>query len=303
MTPSDFQESEFRGSLNNQLTWGSELVWEPSQVFEKHIGMERAAYVTNPLFWGIHGLPAPLGEGVSLDYEWYYVWKKRVLAKSLPDFSHNLFIQAKRPLAGAKPRGRVKKEGISGDYWKFEISPHQQQVLERLGSSLGDTAIVCYAAPAFHTQWELYNHTTNASMVQNSSFPLVSELAGCTAWYYEKGGASGLASPEFMQIESADIETRIARLALAPVDPPCTASQSLQRLSDSVLRSSRNIPFPSAADTWFQASLQKVEHEIAERAAFIGNDEDYVNAVRSFAQVKAFCTAYHLDWLVVGKGI
>ena len=98
------------------------------------------------------------------------------------------------------------------------------------------------------------------------------------------------------------IETRIARLALAAGSPQSTASQSLERLGDGVLTSSRNIAAPSAADTWFQASLQKVEHEIAERTAFIGNDDDYVKAVRSFAQIKAFCTAYHLDWLVVGNG-
>ena len=303
MTPSDFQESEFRGPLCNQLEWGNPLVWEPSQVFEKHIGMARASYATNPLFWGIHGLPAPLGDALMLDYEWYYIWKKRINNKALPDFTRNLFMQAKRPSAGAKPRGKLKKEGISGEYWKFEITPHQQKALERMSSSLGNEAIVCYAAPAFHTQSALYTHTANRSLVQSSTFPLVSDLKGHAAWYYEEGGASGLANPDFIRIESEDMETKITRLAQVAADQQASAGQSLERLSERILRSTREIESPSAADTWFHASLQKAEQEIAERSAFMGSDDEYVRAIRSFAQIKAFCTAYHLDWLVIGKGV
>lgn len=33
----DFEESEFRGPLFNQLLRGNNLLWEPGQVFEEHI--------------------------------------------------------------------------------------------------------------------------------------------------------------------------------------------------------------------------------------------------------------------------
>jgi hypothetical protein len=107
MTPADFEESEYRGPLYNQLERGNHLVWEPGQVFEKHIGIDRAAYVTDPYFWGLHGLIAPMNGVILLDYDWHYIWKNRLKNKILPDFKLNLFLQAKRPHAGTRPRGRA----------------------------------------------------------------------------------------------------------------------------------------------------------------------------------------------------
>ena len=49
--PADFEESEFRGPLFNQLLRGNNLLWEPGQVFEEHIGIDYAALVENELFW------------------------------------------------------------------------------------------------------------------------------------------------------------------------------------------------------------------------------------------------------------
>lgn len=163
MTPADFEESEYRGPLYNQLERGNHLVWEPGQVFEKHIGIDRAAYVTDPYFWDLHDLSAPMSGVILRDYDWHYIWKKRLKNKILPDFKLNLFLQAKRPHAGTRPRGKVKKAGIVGDYWKFEITRHQQVALEQMKKTLNGNAIVCYAAPAFHTQAALYEHTKNQS--------------------------------------------------------------------------------------------------------------------------------------------
>lgn len=161
MKPADFEESEYRGPLYNQLERGNHLVWEPGQVFEKHIGIDRAAYVTDPYFWGLHGFSTPMHGVVLLDFDWKYIWRKRLKNKILPDFQLNLFLQAKRPHAGTRPRAAIKKKGIAGNYWKFEITPHQQTALERMRENISDRAIVCYASPAFHTQSALYEHTKN----------------------------------------------------------------------------------------------------------------------------------------------
>ena len=145
---------------------------------KKHIGIDSAAYVTDSLFRGLHDLSAPMSGIVLLAYGWHYIWRKRFKNKTLPDFQLNLFLQAKRPYAGTRPRGKTKKEGIVGDYWKFTATPHHQVALERMEEALHGKAIVCYASPALHTQAALYERTESQNIVPASSFPPVSVLAG-----------------------------------------------------------------------------------------------------------------------------
>lgn len=302
MFPADFEESEYRGPLYNQLERGNHLVWEPGQVFEKHIGIDRAAYVTDPYFWGLYGTTGPMNGIVLLDHDWDYIWKKRLKSKVLPDFNLNLFLQAKRPHAGTRPRGKIKKEGIGGDYWKFAITPHQQVALQRMEANLNSNAIVCYASPAFHTQAALYGHTKNQSIVPSSSFPPVSALTGHGAWYYDGGGLSGVANPDFVRIEFEPLQTRISKLIERSQVQKIDAAESLRNLANMIISSAADVEAPSSNDVWFQLLLNRVENNISSMSDFGTIDENRIDSVRHFMQVKAFCNAYHLDWLVIGKG-
>lgn len=303
MTPADFEESEYRGPLYNQLERGNHLVWEPGQVFEKHIGIDRAAYVTDPYFWGLHGLAAPMSGVVLVDYDWHYIWKKRLKNKILPDFKLNLFLQAKRPHAGTRPRGKVKKAGIVGDYWKFEITPHQQVALEQMEKTLNGKSIVCYAAPAFHTQAALYEHTKNQSIVPSSSFPPASALTRHGAWYYDNGGLSGVANPDFVRMEFEPLQTRIVSLMERTQSRGVNAGESLRDLADSLIRSTSEVQEPSSTDTWFQLLLNRVDDHVSSMTELGFGDDEYIQALKYYMQVRAFCNAYRLDWLVIGKGV
>ncbi len=303
MTPADFEESEYRGPLYNQLERGNHLVWEPGQVFEKHIGIDRAAYVTDPYFWGLHGLIAPMNGVILLDYDWHYIWKNRLKNKILPDFKLNLFLQAKRPHAGTRPRGEVKKAGIVGDYWKFEITPHQQVALEQMEKTLNGKAIVCYAAPAFHTQAALYEHTKNQSVVPSSSFPPASALTGHGAWYYDNGGLWGVANPDFVRKEFEPLQTRIINLMERTQSRSVNAGESLRDLANSLIKSTSEVQEPSPSDTWFQQLLNRVNDHVSSMTELGFVDEEYIQALKNYMQVRAFCNAYRLDWLVIGKGV
>ncbi|WP_159876109.1 hypothetical protein [Aquitalea denitrificans] len=302
MTPADFEESEYRGPLYNQLERGNHLVWEPGQVFEKHIGIDRAAYVTDPYFWDLHDLSAPMSGVILRDYDWHYIWEKRLKNKILPDFKLNLFLQAKRPHAGTRPRGKVKKAGIVGDYWKFEITRHQQVALEQMEKTLNGNAIVCYAAPAFHTQAALYEHTKNQSIVPSSSFPPASALTGHGAWYYDNGGLSGVANPDFVRVEFEPLQTRIVSLMERTRPRSVNARESLHDLASALIRSTSEIQEPASTDTWFQQLLNRVDAHISSMTELGFRDEEYIQALRNYMQVRAFCNAYRLDWLVIGKG-
>jgi hypothetical protein len=302
MTPADFEESEFRGPLYNQLERGNHLIWEPGQVFEKHIGIDRAAYVTDPMFWGLHSHTYPMSGVVLMDYDWSYIWKQRLKNKLLPDFKLNLFLQAKRPHAGTRPRGKIRSSGIVGDYWKFDITPHQQVALERMSGALSGSALVCYAAPAFHTQAALYEHTKSQSIVSASTFPSADTLAGHGAWYYNRGGLFGVANPDFVRVDVEPLQQRIENLVRQHQEQRTDAAASLAYLAESLVQSSLDVAEPSSTDTWFQLQIQRADEIIDAMRALGQRDEASLSSTRHFAQVRAFCNAYRLDWYVLGSG-
>ena len=193
MKLADFEESEYRGPLYNQLEWGNHLVWEPGQVFEKHIGIDRAALCTNAYFWRLHGFNNPPFGIWMHKSSWDFIWQERKKEKLLPNFQLNLFLQAKRPYVLSRGSKKLKEAGIKSSCWKFGITDHQQKALEKLEHKMGDEALVCYASPAFHKQSDLYKHTISRTIVENSTFPLVSKLKEHAAWYYDTPGASGCA--------------------------------------------------------------------------------------------------------------
>lgn len=302
MIPADFEESEFRGPLYNQLERGNHLVWEPGQVFEKHIGIDRAAFVTDRSFWALHGRTSPLGGVVLLDYDWDYIWRSRIRQKALPDFSLNLFLQAKRPQSGTRPRIALRRAGLAYNYWKFEVTPHQQVALEKMSHALSSKAVVCYAAPAFHTQAALYEHTKHQSIVSATTFPSCATLIGHGAWYYDHGGVGGVPNPDFAWVDVPSLERRIADLVSGNEGREVDARGSLRVLADALIQSAAERPSPSSMDTWFQQQLQSVEESV-ETAQALGFDEGLGAPLRHFRQVRAFCNAYRLDWYVLGRGV
>jgi hypothetical protein len=208
---SEFEEGEYRGPLFNQLERGSHLLWEPGQVFEKSIGIDRASRCLNDYLWSLYGYTAPLA-GITLrGRPFSFIWGTNNPTKLLPDFSLNLFIQAKRATYSSQSKVSLAPH-ITGQYWYFDITPHQQIALEQLEAALGVDALVVYASPAFHLQQNLYNHTSNQTIVENSTFPKASALTGHSKWYYDSPGTSGVANPDFEFIDGEDIFKKIESL-------------------------------------------------------------------------------------------
>ncbi|WPD00517.1 hypothetical protein [Proteus terrae] len=296
MTPADFEESEYRGPLYNQLEHGNHLVWEPGQVFEKHIGIDRASYISHPYFWKLYGRYTPLNGVILTDYDWDYIWEGRKKMKILPNFNLNLFLQAKRPYSGTRPAQILKDKGIVGDYWKFSITPHQQIALEKMAQVLNKKAIVSYAAPAFHTQGDLYNHTENQTIVQNSTFPPVEVLKSHSAWYYNNGGVKGVGNPDFVHIEFDSLQTRIKRLFKNAHSTGESAEQSLSDLANTIISIVSEVQEPSPVEHWFQYLISRIDD------LNISNQYNINNALKHYMKIRTFCTVYHLNWLVIGTG-
>jgi len=287
---SDFEESEFRGPLFNQLEKGSHLLWEPGQVFEKTIGVDRASFCLHDYLWGLHGHSSNLGGSILQGRHFTYIWSTSKPIKLLPDFKLNLFIQAKRSTYSSQSNASLKPN-INGQYWYFEITDHQQLALEQLEKELSGEALVIYAAPVFHRQQELYNHTSNQTIIDNSTFPKASMLKGHSKWYYDKPGIVGVANPDFEFVNQDGLINQIRRIRNETGDFNSNSSIiNLQKISKAVnsVVESRSNDFQATRFAYYSNLIDDRLDEF--------NLQD-TKGLKDFMQIETFAYLWKLNWL------
>jgi len=198
---SEFEEKDYEAPLYGELRFGSHRIATPGQVFEGKFGIDAAIEALNPLFWDMFGY-YDIPEGVILDdLRWGFVWKRLGKKRKLPNFSTNLLVQAKRPQVLKRSRADLSRYGVTAKYWRFEITPHQQLLLERLSHKIRTRALVVYASAAFDTLDDLYDFTEKQEVVDNSSFVKVEKMTNHSKWNYNRPGTFGVATsePEFIE--------------------------------------------------------------------------------------------------------
>ena len=200
----EFEERDFETPLYNELMFGSCRIATPGQVFEGKFGIDAALEALHPLFWDLFGY-YDVPKGVILnDLRWGFVWRRLGNNKrELPTFNTNLLIQAKRPKPLLRVSAILKRYGFRPIYWRFEITEHQQEILEKVSRKLRRRALIVYASPAFHTLNELYDYTVAKTIVENTNFVKVERLHNHKKWNYYQPGTSGVAysEPEFIKDE------------------------------------------------------------------------------------------------------
>jgi len=287
---SEFEESEFRGPLFNQLEKGSNLLWEPGQVFEKIIGIDRASFCLHDYLWRLHGFSSYLGGTILQGRLFDYIWTSDKTTKILPDFKLNLFIQAKRSTYSSQSNVKLKPN-IIGSYWYFEITEHQQLALEALENELSGNALVIYAAPLFHEQQQLYNHTSNQTIVNNSTFPKASTLKGHKKWYYDKPGIIGVANPdyEFINDESLINQVQIKRNEMGEFN----GNNSIDNLQ--VISKAIQFVVQSRSNDFLASRFVFYSNLIDDRLDRYSVQE--TKGLKDFMQIETFLYLWKLNWL------
>ncbi|MGF1831495.1 hypothetical protein L4D04_20435 [Photobacterium angustum] len=197
----EFEEKDFEAPLYNELKFGSHRIATPGQVFEGKFGIDAALEAEHPLFWDLFGY-YDVPRGVVLDeLRWGFMWHRLGRKRRLPTFTTNLLVQAKRPDVLSRVPSDLKRYGFTPKYWRFDITPHQQEILEKVAKKLRRRALVVYASPAFHTLDKLYDFTEAQTVVENTSFVKVERLQNHKKWNYFKSGSSGVAHSEPEEIE------------------------------------------------------------------------------------------------------
>ena len=200
-TEAEFEESEFEDVLQNQLLSSETRLWSPGRVFEKVLGIDFLVMARNPKFWSFIGYPNSPPGVVLDDYSWQHIWRRRKRIRKLPNYSLNLFIQAKRPSYIQRNSKKYTQIGVGAPHWFFNTKVHQQKALEIVARKTRHKALMMYACPAFTGVDELYRHTDQGSMVENTTFVSIERMTNHKTWRYRRAGTSGWACSEPEYIE------------------------------------------------------------------------------------------------------
>ncbi len=280
-TPSEFEEKEFEQSLELEIGSSTREIWSPGQVLEHHVPVDLLIRAHQQL---VTKIGAPWHFGVWLgDPLLWRAWTRQAKrpGQAPPDFRGNLFLQVKRSHLYSS-----KQPALASPCWKMEIESGQQTTLERLAKSLSNLAVVTYAAPAFNTRKELFDHRRANTLVDNTTFPDCSRLSGHSIWKYDCGGSRGIAHSEPERLEFASLTQRSAEVAYRlPSTVRSTSPESLTEqlvfLWDKVILAlqSANQPEHRINDLKYIAdhitqttdnSLEKAYIRVATAAWFIG---------------------------------
>lgn len=287
----EFEEKEFEKPLYNQLENGRCDVWSPGQCLEAHIGFDFSGNIDTSEFWDRFGRFIP--KGVILDdYKMGYVLKKMKKEISLPDYSLNLFIQAKRPYIHS---GTYGESVYDFKHYSFEIKPNQQKILEKLEHKLRHRALLVYASPVFGTYEELYKHTKDRTMISNTSFPKVSILSGHTHWYYCSAN-SGVAHSEPEKYEIQHIFDLVEELKYQQEDNK-SYHENLELLAKLITDSLKEFNEDIQVKYYFYKldSIEKSNEYMLYARKYDYNYRDII----LFLRITFFCEVFNLNWFVL----
>ena len=189
--PAEFEEKEYETPLYRELSNGRPEVWQPGQVLEGHIGIDAALWAGAHRIWGLLGRPTTL-PGVELAGSTVTVaFRELGAGRAVPDFSVNLFVQAKRPERMSRRTGGLKDTSLRSPYWRFSIRRDQQEALEAIAAATKEDAAVVYASPAFDTIDGLTKHMLAGNVSDQSTFVEAADLTGHKYWAYDRPGSNG----------------------------------------------------------------------------------------------------------------
>ena len=127
----------------------------------------------------------------------------------LPPFRFNLFVQYKRPHYMMRASA-AEWPSWSRPYYRYDTTPHQQELLERVALSAGRRAATVYAAPAFWTSKSLFEFAKTNSIDASSNIVSVGLLNGHGRFSFSDSGNFGIAHSEPVNIESPAFERILA---------------------------------------------------------------------------------------------
>jgi hypothetical protein len=202
----EFEEKTFEKYFGHELDRVASVTFSPGQRAEFHLGFDEAFRVPWPILrWRFpHLMPGlwsrmpgvRFGELDEIAME---------VSDHLPPFRFNFFAQYKRPQYVAGPRGAERSDWGS-PYYRYVITPHQQDALVRLFHASAGRAAVVYASPAFWRNETLFGLAAKRRVISRSNIASVERLVGHGCFTYVSPGGHGKAHSEVEDVDGPGFE-------------------------------------------------------------------------------------------------
>ncbi|MEX1036712.1 MAG: hypothetical protein WDZ54_12220 [Sneathiella sp.] len=198
----EFKEKTFEKYYGHELARLTNTTYSPDQCDEKFLGFDEAYLLPEEWFFRIapyvRRRPRARMQGIGVNDLNHIVEE---LSRYLPKFRFNLFVQFKRPAYLISP-GAGQWKDWKQSYYRYEITPHQQEALEKIESQSHGRAATVYASPAFWRSDDLWEHVKNEAVVDNSNMASAGRLSGHGHYSYVSAGFTGKGHSETVSIDS-----------------------------------------------------------------------------------------------------
>ena len=206
---------------------------------------------------------------------------------SLPSFRLNLFLQHKRPEYLSAPNAKEwylwKKP-----YFRFDIEPHQQVVLEAAIAAVGSAALVAYSCPALEAASKLYDAIEHRTLVEATNFVEASGLKDHKRYTFSAGGTSGWACSDPERIRPLPLLRVLSERVERAIDEPLLVAA--HRAAEAMLGA-----HPSLYDRTERIRQRSVE------AADILAPTNVRERVKKFFFVVEACHLLGVSWLAATR--
>ncbi|AFL68473.1 hypothetical protein [Sulfurospirillum barnesii] len=204
-----YEEKTFENYFNAELGNLSSVYFPLGQTQEGVIGADSVAYSKNRQLWKMFGYPwfwfQPPYRGRNLqDIAQEMEYHTKASIHNIPKIKTNLLFQYKRseylilPSSGQWSHWKQP-------YFRYEIYPKQQKLLEHLEGQFGQQALVLYAAPAIKNVEELVEASMKKQIIEKTNFQKVSNLSGHHKNTFVQAGTISKAFSQPEKIENVDL--------------------------------------------------------------------------------------------------
>ena len=206
----EFKEKTFEKYFGFELAQLTNISFSPDQCDEAFLGFDDAFFIPLELLW--HRLPRMRRSrrlrlfGMDLrDLDFI----AEELGRRLPPFKFNLFVQYKRPEYVDHHRGK-EWPCWNGAYYRYDTTPHQQTILEKLETQSSGRASTVYATAAFWENKTLYDLSLSRGVIDHTNIASVGRLKGHHRFTYQFEGCTGKGHSQAESIETPKFSQIIA---------------------------------------------------------------------------------------------
>ncbi len=233
----EFKEKPYEKYFAAEIARLTNISFSPDQCDEEFLGFDDAFHLPSSFFRGrlphVPIRPWSRLNGISIRELDHIVGE---FSRRMPPFRFNLFLQYKRPEYLSR-KSAQEWSCWDAPYYRYETTPHQQDLLEDLERQSRGRAATVYASPAFWKADDLWSNVGAQSVISGSNIASVSKLRGHSRFTYVGPGNIGKGHSDPVDLESLTFQRVIEDGTSQEALHLISTSNGLRRRSNRVLRS------------------------------------------------------------------